>query len=162
MICISHSEMFPRFCFVVKMSADNVIWQILDIFTNELSLFFNTIAFLVCLLRQKKSTELKKDSIQWWKCQKYAKSLGRPTFSQWQFFLFKSNSIDFFACFLSLKKSIGLKKDSFHWWKRQKFAKSRCRPTFSQRNKTSADNMIWQIFDIFTNKLSLFSTQSSF
>ena len=33
---------------------------------------------------------------------------------------------------------------------------------FSQRNKTSADNAIWQFFDIFTHELSLFSTQLSF
>ncbi len=41
-------ECFLRFCFVVKTSADNVISQIFYIFTNELSLFFNSIEYL-CL-----------------------------------------------------------------------------------------------------------------
>ena len=41
-------ECFLRFCFVVKTSVDNVILQIFDIFTNESSLFFNSIEFL-CL-----------------------------------------------------------------------------------------------------------------
>ena len=101
-------QCFLRFCFVVKTSADNVIWHIFDIFTKKLSLF---------------STQLS---------------------------------------FYALRKSIGLKKDSIHVWKCQKFAKSRCRPMFLQQNTTSADNVISQIFDIFTKKLSLFSTQLSF
>ena len=37
---------FLRFCIVVKTSANNVILQIFDIFTHELSLFFNPIDFI--------------------------------------------------------------------------------------------------------------------
>ena len=41
-ICVSLKltvECFPRFCFVVKTSADNVILQFFDIFSHEFSLF---------------------------------------------------------------------------------------------------------------------------
>ncbi len=54
-------ECFPRFCFIVKTSADNVILQIFNIFTNELSLFSTQLS----LLRNKNSIELKNDSIHW-------------------------------------------------------------------------------------------------
>ena len=36
---------FPRFCFVVKTSADNVILQIFDIFSHEFSLFSTHLSF---------------------------------------------------------------------------------------------------------------------
>ena len=48
-----------------------------DIFSNKLSL----ISIQLTLLRHRNSIELKKDSIFWWKCQKFAKSRCRPTFS---------------------------------------------------------------------------------
>ena len=49
-------EFFLRLCFVVKTSADNVILQIFDISTNELSLF----SIQLTLLRHRNSIELKK------------------------------------------------------------------------------------------------------
>ena len=39
-------ERFLRFYFVVKTSADNVIWQIFCIFSHDFSLFFKPIEFL--------------------------------------------------------------------------------------------------------------------
>ena len=55
-----------------------MIWWYFDIFTNELSLFSTQLT----LYRHSNSNELKKDSIHVWKCQKFAKSCCRPTFSQ--------------------------------------------------------------------------------
>ena len=54
-------ESFLRFSFVVKTSADKVILQIFDIFTNEWSHFSTQLI----LLRQKNSIELKKESVHW-------------------------------------------------------------------------------------------------
>ena len=56
-----HRGMFPEVWVIVKTSADNVISQIFDIFTNELSLFSNQLT----LLRHRNSIELKIDSIHW-------------------------------------------------------------------------------------------------
>ena len=68
---------FLRFSFVLKTSADNVIFKFFYIFTNELSLF----SIQLTLLKQRNSIELKKDLIHWWKCQKFAKSCCRLTVS---------------------------------------------------------------------------------
>ena len=89
-------ECFLRFCFVVKMSADNVILQIFDIFSHEWSLFSTQLSFYAFI----KSTELKKDSIHWWKCQKFAKSRYRPTFSQRKQNLRKHSTVHFLVASL--------------------------------------------------------------
>ena len=69
-------ECFLRFCFVCENIGRHMILQIFDIFTHELSLFSTHLTWQ----RHKNSTELKKDSIHWWKCQKTPKSRCRPTF----------------------------------------------------------------------------------
>ena len=78
MILKSTVECFPRFCFVVKRSADNMISQIFDIFSHDFSLFSTQLT----LFRSKSSIGLKKDWIHVRKCQKFAKSSCRPMFSQ--------------------------------------------------------------------------------
>ena len=54
---------------------------------------------------------------------------------------------------------MGWKKPGIKCKKSQKFAKSSCRSTFCFVAKTSADNVILQIFDIFSHDFSLFSTR---
>ena len=71
-------DCFPKFCFVVKTSADNVILQIFDKMTHDFSLFSTQLT----LFRPKSSIGLKKDGIHVRKCQKFAKSHCRPTFLQ--------------------------------------------------------------------------------
>ena len=53
--------MFLEVLFRCKTSADNVILQIFDIFTHELSLFSTKLSFYALI----KSIGLKKDSIHW-------------------------------------------------------------------------------------------------
>ena len=71
-------EHFARFCFVVKTSADKMIWQIFDNFSHDFSLFSTQLT----LFSPKNSIGVKKDWIHVRKGQKFANSRCRPTFSQ--------------------------------------------------------------------------------
>ena len=94
-------ECFLGFCFVVKTSADDVIWQIFDICSHEFSLFFKPIEFLGLYKVNWVEKRLKS-------CEKMSK-----------------------VCEITL-------------------------------SKTSTDNVILQIFDIFSPDFSLFSTHLTF
>ena len=76
---LAKSRFRPTFSLRTKTSAIKVILQIFEIFPNEWSLF----SIQLTLLRHRNSIGLKKDLILWWKCQKFAKSRCRSTFSQW-------------------------------------------------------------------------------
>ena len=61
--------------------------------------------------------------------------------------------------YLGLKTRLVWKKDWIHVRKCRNFANSSCRPRFYFVVKTSADNMIWQIFDIFSHEFNRYSSQ---